>query len=344
MSKHNFATGDCDTDSSKFERLEHLEGMSHISGKKKSKTKIIDELPIKQFSNDFCDNPAIVMIGKNKGNLQHIDIMHQLFESKKVDEFVVISPADKHLKLYTFIDKVYYEYKSEIIERLLQKQTNDKKNSSAKHIMIVLDDCFLLKDGWIKDHSLMELLFNGRHYNISYIWKMQLAKGVTSELRGNFDYIYFFYDDFISNLKRIYEYYAGMFPSFDSFRQVFTEITSNNDTLLIVNKNTSLTFFEKILYSKCVNNKKDTNLPSANLKYSSQPTENNNEQLTENNNEQPTENVKTTKENAILNTIAKSNCEIVKYISNGNCDDKLLNELLLKIALCNDSIVKLLTK
>lgn len=340
MSTHNFTTSDCNTDSSNFE---HLEGMSHISGKKKIKTKIIDEFTIKPFSNEFCDNPAIIMIGKNQGNLQHIEIMHHLFESKKVDEFIVISPADKHLKLYTFIDKVYDEYKSEIVEKLLKKQSEDKKNSNAKHIMIVFDDCALSKNSCMKDSSLMELLFNARHYNISYILKMQIALGITQELRNNFDYVYLFYEDFISNIKRLYDHYTGIFPAFDTFREVFKEVTCNNDTLLIVNNGSSIQ--EKVFYSKCVKNKKYNMLPSVNLKYKNLSTDNKEDKEDkEDKKESGGKKDQESTENAILNIIAKSNCEIVKHMSSCNLTDNLSNELLLKIALCNDSIVKILTK
>ena len=49
--------------------------------------------------------------------------------------------------------------------------------------------------------------------------------GIPPEMRSNFDYIFLLAEDFISNRKRLYEHYAGMFPNFDIFQQVFTEVT-----------------------------------------------------------------------------------------------------------------------
>ena len=73
----------------------------------------------------------------------------------------------------------------------------------------------------------MELLFNGRHYQLMYMLTMQFPLGITPELRCNFDYIFLLADDNTSNIKRMYEHYAGMFPDFNSFKQVFTQLTKN---------------------------------------------------------------------------------------------------------------------
>ena len=79
---------------------------------------------------------------------------------------------------------------------------------------------------------------------------MQFPLGITPELRNNFDYIFLLADDIISNLKRMYDHYAGVFPTFESFRQIFTQLTEDHGAMVIVNKGAKKTIFEKIFWYK----------------------------------------------------------------------------------------------
>ena len=64
---------------------------------------------------------------------------------------------------------------------------------------------------------------------------MQFPLGITPDMRTQFDYIFLLAEDFYSNLKRIYDHYAGMFPTFESFRQIFTQLTDDYGCMVIVN-------------------------------------------------------------------------------------------------------------
>ena len=82
---------------------------------------------------------------------------------------------------------------------------------------------------------------------------MQFPLGITPELRCNFDYIFLLAEDFYSNLKRLYDHYAGMFPTFDSFRTVFKELTNDFGCMVIVNRGARSTFLEKVFWYKASN-------------------------------------------------------------------------------------------
>jgi hypothetical protein len=79
---------------------------------------------------------------------------------------------------------------------------------------------------------------------------MQFSLGIPPELRSNFDYIFLLGEDFISNRKRLYEHYAGMFPTFDIFQQVFNEVTSDYGCMVINNKIHSKKLEEKVFWYK----------------------------------------------------------------------------------------------
>ena len=133
----------------------------------------------------------------------------------------------------------------EITTKLLQEE--DFKNFSG---CIVLEDCLSSKGTWMKDPELLELFHNSRHYHITLITAMQFPLGIPPDIRCNFDYIFLLAEDFYSNQKRLYDHYAGMFPSFALFREVFLQLTENYGSMVIVNRGVSHTLLDKIFQFK----------------------------------------------------------------------------------------------
>jgi len=221
-------------------------------------------LPINEFQLDFmCENPAIVMIAKRASGKSWV-CRSILRHFKDIPVGIIIAPTEKMANppFYSefFPDTyIHYKYSSEIIEKLLFRQDTmiekqKEKEKIGKTIdprgFILMDDCLSTRGAWMKDQPIMELLFNGRHYKLMYMLTMQFALGITPELRCNFDYIFLLNEDFYSNLKRLYDHYAGMFPTFDSFRQVFKEVTSDFGAMVIVNRGARTSFLEKIFWYK----------------------------------------------------------------------------------------------
>lgn len=221
-----------------------------------------DRLPIKTFLlSQFVTDPAIIMIAKRgSGKSWVVRALLEFF--KDIPVGLIIAPTDRMNKFYGkfFPDSyIHYEYKSEIIENVLKRQQAiiekeaEKKKEGKKidpRCFIVMDDCLGQKGSWVRDKPIQELLFNGRHYRVMYILTMQFPLGITPELRSNFDYIFLLADDTISNQKRIYDHYAGMFPTFDSFRQVFVQLTADFGAMVIVNRGVKKSLFDKVFYYK----------------------------------------------------------------------------------------------
>lgn len=221
-----------------------------------------DRLPIKTFTfKMFVSDPAIIMIAK-RGSGKSWVVRAVIEYFRDIPAGLIIAPTDRMNCFYgNFFPDTYihYEYKSEIIERVLSRQQaiidkEKEKNAQNKNIdtrcFVIMDDCLGQKGSWVRDKPIQELLYNGRHYKIMYILTMQFPLGITPELRSNFDYIFLLADDYISNLKRMYDHYAGMFPSFDSFRQVFAQLTEDYGAMVIVNRGARKSLFEKIFWYK----------------------------------------------------------------------------------------------
>ena len=92
-------------------------------------------------------------------------------------------------------------------------------------------------------------IFNeGRHFQLSFILTMQYSLGIQPELRSNFDFIFLLGEDMISNRKRLYEHYAGMFPNKDIFDQVFLQVTQNYGCMVINNRVRSTDLKKKVFW------------------------------------------------------------------------------------------------
>jgi hypothetical protein len=76
---------------------------------------------------------------------------------------------------------------------------------------------------------------NGRHIDMVTLITMQYPLGVPPNLRTNIDFVFILRENNISNRKRIYDNYAGMFPTFDMFCQFMDQCTEKYECLVIAN-------------------------------------------------------------------------------------------------------------
>lgn len=223
------------------------------------------QLPIREFKmKTMVPNPSICMIAK-RGSGKSWVVRDILTHFKDLPGGVIIAPTDRMSTFYgKFFPDIYihYEYTSSIVEKILYRQDRmmDKCRQKAKNgrkvdprAFLVMDDCLSTKGSWAKDEQIMKLFFDGRHYKLMYILTMQFPLGLKPELRTNFDYVFMLAEDFVSNQKRLYEHYAGMFPSFDSFRQVFIQVTKDYGAMVIVNRGARASFLDKVYWYKADN-------------------------------------------------------------------------------------------
>jgi len=218
-------------------------------------------LPIKPFKiNEMVDHCTIAMIAKRATGKSFLtrEIMYQ---KRNIASAIAISRTEKLNSFYSeFIPDsyIYSEYSSDILTRVYERQSKmnednkkrirDGKKTKSDSVMLIMDDCMSSKGTWLKDPNILELFFNGRHHHLSFILTMQYSVGIPPEMRSNFDYIFLLAEDTISNRKRLYEHYAGMFPTFDIFQQVFSDITENYGIMVINNRVHSKNLTDKVFW------------------------------------------------------------------------------------------------
>jgi len=224
------------------------------------------KLPIKKFNiHEMVDHCTIAMIAKRATGKSFLT-REIMFQKRNIASAIAISRTEKLNCFYSeFIPDsyIYSEYDSGILSRIYDRQAqmnedNKKRLKEGKKakddaLILIMDDCMSSKGTWLKDPNILELFFNGRHHHISFILTMQYSVGIPPEMRSNFDYIFLLAEDTISNRKRLYEHYAGMFPTFDVFQQVFTDLTENYGMMVINNRVHSKNITDKVFWYKAKN-------------------------------------------------------------------------------------------
>lgn len=230
-----------------------------------------EKLPIAEFFlNSICENASMLMIAKRGSGKSYV-CRAILRHFNKIPGGIIISPTERLQPFYSsFFPKAYihFDYQSKIIQKLFarQKQMTKKRDTYAEkglkvdpRCFILMDDCLGIKTQWLKDPLISELLFNGRHFGIMYILTLQYPLGIPPDLRSNFDYVFLLAEDYISNQKRLYDHYAGMFPKFDAFKETFNQLTANYGCMVIVNRGNRKEFLDKIFWYKAPKDFADPN-------------------------------------------------------------------------------------
>ena len=115
-----------------------------------------------------------------------------------------------------------------------EKRTKGGNSNLDPRAFLILDDC-LYDASWIREESTRYVFMNGRHIDMVTLITMQYPLGITPNLRTNIDFVFILRENGIGNRKRIYENFAGMFPTFEMFCQFMDQCTENYECLVIYN-------------------------------------------------------------------------------------------------------------
>ena len=206
--------------------------------------------------------PVIVLIGRRDTGKSFL-VRDLLYHHQDIPVGTVISGTEAGNGFYCkYVPKLFIhdEYNTSIIENILKRQkavlkqiNKDIKNYNKTTIdprtFVILDDC-LYDSGWSRDKMMRLLFMNGRHWKLMLIITMQYPLGIPPNLRTNIDYVFILREPYIANRKRIYENYAGMFPTFESFAQIMDQCTENYECLVINNNSKSNKLQDQIFWYK----------------------------------------------------------------------------------------------
>jgi hypothetical protein len=206
--------------------------------------------------------PVIVLIGKRDTGKSFL-VRDLLFYQQEIPIGTVISGTEEGNGFYgKMVPKlfVHNEYNTAIIENILKRQRTVlkqikkemetyKRSTIDPRAFVILDDC-LYDNTWSRDKMMRLLFMNGRHWKVMLVITMQYPLGIPPTLRTNIDYVFILRENYIANRKRIYENYAGMFPTFESFCQVMDQCTENYECLVINNNVKSNKLQDQVFWYK----------------------------------------------------------------------------------------------
>lgn len=209
--------------------------------------------------------PVIVMIGRRDTGKSFL-VRDLLFHHQDIPIGTVISGTEAGNGFYSaHVPKLFIheEYNTVLIENVLRRQkavlkqiSKEKEQYNRSTIdprtFVILDDC-LYDQSWTKDKMMRLMFMNGRHWKIMLIITMQYPLGIPPNLRTNIDYVFILREPYLTNRKRIWENYASMFPTLESFCSVMDQTTENYECLVINNNAKSNKLNDQIFWYKAEN-------------------------------------------------------------------------------------------
>jgi hypothetical protein len=206
--------------------------------------------------------PVIVLIGRRDTGKSYL-VRDLLYYHQDIPIGTVISGTEAGNGFYSqHVPKLFIhdEYNTAIVENILKRQKTVlkqikkeketyKKSNIDPRTFVILDDC-LYDSSWTKDKMMRLLFMNGRHWKVMLIITMQYPLGIPPNLRTNIDYVFILREPYIANRKRIWENYAGMFPTFESFSQIMDQCTENYECLVVNNNAKSNKLQDQIFWYK----------------------------------------------------------------------------------------------
>lgn len=221
------------------------------------------QLQLRKFDvSNIKDDKIVVLIGK-RGTGKTELLKDILYFKRDFPIGTVINPTESANKSFSAIVPpifIHEEYKPEIIENVLKRQTMIMKkinkeiqlygrSSIDPRAFLILDDC-LYDNTWKRDRNIRYIFMNGRHKKLFFLVTMQFVLGISPELRTNVDYIFICRENIISNRRRLYDAFAGMFPTFECFCSVMDQCTENFECLVIDNTSRSNRLEDQVFWYK----------------------------------------------------------------------------------------------
>ena len=181
---------------------------------------------------------VVIMIGKRNTGKSFL-VRDLLYYKRDIPVGTVISATESANCFYgemmpgLFIHDTFSpEIPSSLVKRqsvVVKKMKQEEQLTGRSHIdpwaFLILDD-LMYDTSWLKYRS------------------------IPPALRSNVDFIFILRENIIGNRKRLYEHYAGMFPSFEIFCQVMDQCTENFECLVIDNTTKSNKIEDMVFWYK----------------------------------------------------------------------------------------------
>lgn len=111
----------------------------------------------------------------------------------------------------------------------LQRQLQERL--AHERAFLIMDD-IAYQSSIFNSDCMRSIFCNSRHYNVLVLISVQYSMQVPSLCRGNAAYIFAARETIVSNRKRLYEHYYGIFQNYHTFERVHAVATQGHDFMV----------------------------------------------------------------------------------------------------------------
>lgn len=220
----------------------------------------IKEIKLRKFDmSRLGENKVCIFLGKRNSG-KSFCVKDMLYYKRDTPVVRVISGTERANKHYShFVPPAFisYEFTDSVIDSFMKRQHTLMAKSSElryrnmdKRAILILDDLMFDKNSWVKNPKIKEIAMNGRHWDVSFIITLQYCLGIPPDLRTNVDYVFLFKENRMNERRKLYEYWAGIIPSFPLFCEIMDSCTNDYSCLVIDNVAKSNKLEDQIFYYK----------------------------------------------------------------------------------------------
>lgn len=217
---------------------------------KKQQQRVIEQVKLSKLNMQWIgSNKIIIMIGA-RGRGKSTILVDYLWYNQDLPFAMCVSPTDVFNQTYTpHIPSrfIYAKYTPELLEKFVKRQDEMKTRKIKANMglgderyrnvdergILIMDDCLADNKGWKSDPSIRTIFFNGRHTGMTLILTMQYQLGLGPEFRANIDWVFICREPKREERVKLYKYYAGIFPTFDMFEQIFLKCTTDRRCMVL---------------------------------------------------------------------------------------------------------------
>jgi hypothetical protein len=156
----------------------------------------------------------------------------------------------------TYVGDVFPdEILTDAVEMQMSRTTiASQHRSRCPPSLFVFEDLEFLKKSMWQNQAIRYVMFNGRHISCYAFIAVQYIMEIKMAVRGMFDYAVFTMENSAAVRRRIHEQFAGIFPTFNEFEQVFFECTSDRKCMVIDCRATSYNISDVVFWYKAKDN------------------------------------------------------------------------------------------
>ena len=165
---------------------------------------------------------------------------------------VCVSKTDKMNQFWTQhipSSFIHHQFSDDIIYNLIKfqekqfykafKELGRKPEPNEIEPAFAIFDDVTYDKNFLRSKATRELFMNGRHYNIFVLITCQYLMDMGPDLRNQVDYVILLKDNVVKNREKIYDYFAGVFPTYAAFYQTFRTCTEGREAMVINNRSLS---------------------------------------------------------------------------------------------------------